>query len=324
MSDKFRIFVATSPFGKTGKKPLELLEETGWEIIHNPFNRRLKGNEVKNFVHEFDAIIAGTELYPAEYLNNGRLKVISRVGIGLDNVPLQHCKDKGITVTYTPDAPSQGVAELTVGNIINLCRYTLPSDHSVREKAWNRFLGFLIQDITIGILGVGRIGKKVIKLLQPFGPNIFACDTCPDEKFGQEYNLKWVNKEELFSRTDMISIHIPNNKKNYHFVDRKTIALMKTGSFLINTSRGPVIDENALCDALSQKHLYGASLDVFEKEPYEGPLTQFDNVVLTAHMGASARTSRFLMELEATEDCIRVLKGEKPFHDAYEENKNDL
>jgi len=227
------------------------------------------------------------------------LKVISRVGIGLDNVPLETCKSLGIAVTYTPSAPSQGVAELTLGNIINLCRQILMSDRSVREGAWNRYMGTLLSEMTIGIVGVGRIGKKVVELLQPFKPKIIGCDLIPDYDFGKKYNLEWDEKEEIFQKGDLVSLHIPYNEKNHHYLDRKTIAQMRTGSYIINTSRGPIVDESAIVDALSQKHLGGAALDVFEKEPYEGILSRFENVVLTAHIGASAKACRYLMELGA-------------------------
>jgi len=318
--DHHRILIATFPFGKTGIKPLEILKSSKWDIIQNPFGRRLKANEVGELIKDIDAIIAGTEPYPKEILQNSKLKVISRVGIGLDNIPLQACKSLGIAVTYTPDAPSQGVAELTIGNILNLCRQILTSDHSVRESAWNRYMGALVSEMTIGIVGVGRIGKKVIELLQPFKPEILGCDLVPDYDFGKKYNIEWVDKEEIFGKSDLISLHIPYNKQNHHYLDRKTISQMKTGSFVINTSRGPILHELALVDALSQKHLGGAALDVFVKEPYEGVLCRFENVVLTAHIGASARACRYLMELGAAEDCIRVLNGEKPLHDAIIEN----
>ena len=319
MKNNYKILIATHPFGKTGRKPLELLEQTGWDLVFNPFGRRLKEGDIAEILEGVDAVIAGTEPYPEEILRNSSVKVISRVGIGLDSVPLKACKDMGIAVTYTPDAPSQAVAELTVGNMINLSRYILPSDHSVRLGAWNRLMGTLIGEMTIGVVGVGRIGKRVIRLLKPFGPKILGCDLAPDNEFGEEYGIEWVDKEALFCRSDMVTLHIPSNKRNIQYLDRPTIALMKTGSFLINTSRGPVVDEEALYDALIQKHLAGAALDVFINEPYEGPLTKVDNVVLTAHIAASARASRYLMELGAVEDCIRVLKGENPANDALTE-----
>jgi D-3-phosphoglycerate dehydrogenase len=321
-----RILITTSPFGKSGNKPVKLLEETGWEIIHNPYGRRLRANEVLDLIQDVDAVIAGTEHYPVDKLkeSNNRLKVISRVGIGLDNVDLKECAQRGIKVTYTPEAPSQAVAELTVANILNLSRFILLSDKSVRAGAWNRYLGKLVREITIGVVGVGRIGKRVIKLLNSFEPNIIATEMKPDHEFSKQYKFTWVSKEELLKKADVVTLHIPNNKRNHHYIDRSALAFMKTGSLLINTSRGGIVDEEALNDALLQHHLGGAALDVFKTEPYEGPLIQHENVVFTAHMGASANESRYFMELGAVEDCIRVLKGEKPEHDAIKENEEEI
>jgi D-3-phosphoglycerate dehydrogenase / 2-oxoglutarate reductase len=322
---KHKILIATYPFGKSGSKPLDLLKKTGWELKFNPYGRRLKAGDIPELIKDVDAVIAGTEPYSIGVLKKSNVKVISRVGIGLDSVPLLDCKKEGIQVTYTPDAPSQGVAELTLANIINLIRYVIPSDHSVRLGAWNRLMGHLVKELTIGIIGVGRIGKRVIKLLQPFDPKILVCDLEPDTEFGEKYNLKWVEKEEIFQASDLISLHIPSNKQNFHYLDRETIALMKTGSYIINTARGPLLDEQALYDALVQGHLAGAALDVFKKEPYEGKLTQLDNVILTAHIAASASASRYLMELGAAEDCIRVLNGEQPQNNALtEENLSNM
>jgi D-3-phosphoglycerate dehydrogenase len=319
-----KILIATYPFAETGKKPLELLEQTGWELKFNPFGRRLKVGDIEEIIEDVDAIIAGTEPYPEEILRRSNVKVISRVGIGLDNVPLKACLEMGMKVTYTPDAPTQGVAELTVGNIINLARHVLPSDRSVREGAWNRIMGVLLSDITIGIIGVGRIGKIVIDLLQPFKPNLLVCDTTPDVEFGEKYNLNWCSREEVFEKSDIVSLHIPGSSANVDYLDRQTISLMKTGSSIINTSRGVIVDEKALYDALIQKHLSGAALDVFKAEPYEGPLSKLDNVIFTAHMAASAKGSRYLMELGAVEDCIRVLNGEEPENDAITEENLSL
>jgi D-3-phosphoglycerate dehydrogenase len=320
MNNKYRILIATYPFAKTGRKPLEILEQIGCEIIHNPYGRRLKEDEVGELIKDVDIVIAGTEQYSIDNLKKSKLKAICRVGIGLDNVPLKECKEFGIQVTYTPDAPSQGVAELTLANIINLSRQILHSDISVRQGAWNRYMGYLLSELTIGIIGIGRIGQRVVKLLQPFEPTILAYDINPNLEFSAKYNIKWVSKEELLKRGDIISLHIPSYPGTKHFINRKAISLMKTGSYLINTSRGAIVDEKALVDAILQKHIGGAALDVFEKEPYEGPLIRMENVVLTAHMGASANASRYLMELGAAEDCIRIMRNEVPAFDAIKDN----
>jgi len=312
-----RILLATWPFGVTGRRPLELLEQTGWELVFNPHQRRLRASDVSNLLVDIDGVIAGTEPYSCETLRNaGRLRVISRVGIGLDSVDLQYCYDNNIQVTFTPDAPSQAVAELALTNILNLLRHVHQSDRSVREGTWNRLIGRLVQEVTIGVIGVGRIGSRVINLLEPFRPTILANDTDPEVYGTPMPNTKWCSLEDIMRTADIITLHIPVGAKNHHFVSRHLIAQMKTGAFLVNTSRGAIVDTEALVDALIQKHLGGVALDVFENEPYEGPLTNLDNTVLTAHIGASARQSRYLMELGATEDCIRVLSGETPNKDA--------
>lgn len=306
-----RILIATHPFGETGRRPLEMLQATGWELVPNPYRRRLKSGEVVKHLADVDAVIAGTEPYTPETLAQAqRLKVIARVGIGLDNVDLGYCREHGIRVTYTPDAPSDGVAELAVANILNLLRHIHESDRSVREHAWNRLMGRLVHEVTIGVLGVGRIGSRVIRLLEPFKAKILACDTDP-ETHAQMLpgNVTWCDADRLFAESDVLTVHIPMNRANRQFVNRERIGHMQTGSMLINTSRGEVLDETALVDALKQRHLGGAAMDVFEKEPYEGSLTRMENVILTAHIGASARESRYLMELGAVENCVMVLEG---------------
>jgi len=317
------ILIATHPFGETGSKPLEILKKTGWKLTFNPLGRRLKSGEVNEMIEGVDGVIAGTEPYDRNTLKNAhRLKVIARVGIGLDGVDLQYCREHQIRVTYTPDPPSDAVAELTVANMLNILRYITESDRSVREQAWNRLMGRLLREVTVGVIGVGRIGSRVIKLLQEFGCDILANDIDPHVVGKKLPNTRWCGLDELLRRSDIISIHIPLNEQNKHFINRKRISIVKTGALFINTSRGAVVDEKALTDALLQRHLGGAALDVFEKEPYEGPLTTMNNVVLTAHIGASTRASRFLMELGAAEDCIRVLKGRKPKYDAVSEIVN--
>jgi D-3-phosphoglycerate dehydrogenase len=323
--EEIRVLLATYPFGATGRRPLELLQQMQWELVDNPFRRRLKPDDVAGLLYNVDGVIAGTEPYNSKTLRNAnRLKVISRVGIGLDSVDLDYCRDNNIQVTYTPDAPSEAVAELTVTNILNLLRHIHQSDRSVRAGAWNRLMGRLVQEITIGVIGTGRIGGKVIRLLESYHPKIFANDTDPNIYGKPMPNTQWCSTEEIVKKSDVITFHIPMSSENFHIVDRRFISNMKTGAFLINTSRGGILDTEALYDALIQNHLGGAALDVYENEPYQGPLTRLDNVVLTAHIGASARQSRYLMELGAAEDCIRVLNGEEPYNDALEHTFGNL
>jgi len=304
------ILIVTYPFGQCGDKPVKLLEETGWNLKYSSLGRRLKGDEVKEMLIGMDAVIAGTEPYTKEtieYADN--LKVISRAGIGLDNVDYEACKKKNILIANTPEAPSDAVADLTVAQIFNLLRGLYISNKSVKDGRWERITGLSIKQIKIGILGVGRIGGRVINRLKPFGANIIACDINPDKNIER---VTWVDHATLFKESDLVSIHIPLSKKNYHFVGMDLLSRMKEGSYLINTSRGSVLNERDLESCIENKHLAGAALDVFEKEPYEGVLTEFDNVLLTAHMASSDTRSRYLMELGAVENCIKLLNGEIP------------
>ena len=314
------IQVTTYPFGSSGSRPREVLECGAFDVRYNPHGRRLKASEVADLVADAHAIVAGTEPYTAEVIARARrLEVIARVGVGLDNVDLQACLDRGIEVTYTPEAPADAVAELTVGHILALLRFVHQSDRSVRERAWNRFLGYLVRERTIGILGVGRIGSRVARLLQPFQPQLVGCDTDPARAAMIDVPMRWVGMDELFATCDLVSVHVPLTDETRRLVAAPQLQAMREGSFLVNTSRGGVVDEFAVADALRSGRLAGAALDVFAVEPYEGALIEHDNVILTAHMGASAHQSRYLMELGAAEDCVRVLQGQAPRHRAVED-----
>ena len=288
------ILVVTYPFGLCGDKPIKLLEETGWNIHYSSLGRRLKGDEVRDMLKGMDAVIAGTEPYNKETIELAKdLKVISRVGIGLDNVDYQACVNQGIQIANTPSAPSDAVADLTVAQMLNLLRGLHISNQSVKDGRWKRITGLSIRQIKIGILGTGRIGKRVIDRLKPFGANILVHDTKPTLISG----VYPVDKDTLFKECDLVSVHIPLNDKNYHFVGMEEFGMMKEGSYFINTSRGSVINERDLESCLLNKHLAGAALDVFEKEPYDGCMTSMDNVLLTAHIASSDRLSRYHMEL---------------------------
>ncbi|KKM12851.1 hypothetical protein LCGC14_1719740 [marine sediment metagenome] len=312
------ILVTTHPFGSYNKEPINMLTETRWNVCYNSLGRRLKYDEVKDMLKNMDGVIAGTELYNRESIQCApNLKVISRVGIGFDNIDLDVCKERGIRVTYTPEAPSDAVADLTVAQIINLLRGVHLSDKSIRNGKWERILGLLISEVNIGVLGVGRIGSRVVERLKPFFPkNIFTCDIHPNEYIE---GVIWENKDDLFKKSDLVTIHIPLSERNRHYVSLNEMGMMKRGSYLINTSRGAILNEEDLVVCLENKHLAGAALDVFEKEPYDGILKKFDNIIFTAHIGASAKRSRFLMEKRAAEDCIRVLNNQSPLRPVVED-----
>ncbi len=307
-----RILLATFPFGQADGEVRDILLRDGHTLIENPYGRRLRSGEVGQLIADCDAVIAGTEPYQRDELSQslGKLKLISRVGVGLDSIDLNFCKKHGIHVAYTPDAPTQAVAELTIHHMLSLCRNTFQSHRSVIDLSWKRQMGSLLSERKIGILGLGRIGKRTCKLLQPFGVTLWACDILPDVEFSELYGIKLCSHDELFSACDLISIHIPLNEQNYHFVGHKYLRMMSDGSLIVNTSRGPVIDEGALIACLQTGKLKGAALDVFSREPYMGPLRYLPNVILSAHIGASTRATRRQMELGAAKAVIAFSRSQ--------------
>ena len=304
------ILVTVYPFGTCGNKPIDLLRDTGWNVIFNPLDRRLKDSEVMDMLRGVDAVIAGTETYDRNTIQYAKyLKVISRSGIGLDSIDYEACKEKNIIVANTPDAPSDAVADLTIAQIFNLLRGIHISNKAIERGEWKRITGLSIKQIKIGILGVGRIGRRVIDRLKPFDANILACDINDDIDVD---GVTWVDKDTMFRECDLVSVHIPLGKKNHHCVGINELKMMKKGSYIINTSRGSVLDEKALESCLADNYLGGAALDVFETEPYIGIMQEMDNVILTAHHASSDRLAKYLMELGAVENCIKILEGGKP------------
>jgi D-3-phosphoglycerate dehydrogenase len=306
------IAVNTYPFGECGDKPLNLLRQSNRSLWFNK-TERMRPEAVLDASRHASGIIAGTEPYTREILEQcENLRVLARVGVGFDSVDLAACRELGITATYTPDAPSLGVAELTIGLMLDLLRGITRSHIDVSDGLWNRGIGTLVGENAIGVLGVGRIGKHVVRLLSQFHPAaILGCDVAPDYTFGGEYGVEWVGRKELFRRADLVTIHVPLNSSTVGLVGISELSHMNCG-LLVNTARGPIVDEHDLLYALDQGLLKGYASDVFTQEPYTGPLIGRKDVILTAHIAASARRTRFLMELGAAEDCLAVLNGGQP------------
>lgn len=231
------------------------------------------------------------------------LKVIARVGTGLDSVDLAAAKQLGISVLNTPDAPTKAVAELTVAHILGLLRHLSKADRQIRSGVWKGLMGSLLETKTVGLVGFGRIGKRVATLLSAFGASVIISDA--QVKASDFQNLEL---DELCAKADVLSLHLPYNESTHHIINEKRINLMKKGSYIVNISRGGLIDETMLLGALKSGHIAGAALDCFEQEPYEGELRNLENVQITAHMGSYARETRDLMEQEASNLLVNALR----------------
>jgi D-3-phosphoglycerate dehydrogenase len=258
-------------------------------------------------------LIASTEPITAEAMDAAPdLRLITRVGIGLDNVDLIAARDRNIAVSYTPDAPSPAVAELTIGLMFDLLRGISRADRLMHSGVWARLLGRRLDGLTVGILGVGRIGRRVIQILSSAFPNttILANDLVPDHSLGKTCRVQWVDKKTIYSMSDIITIHLPLTKDTRNLITEREIGRMKASASLINTSRGGIVDEAALASALTAGRLRGAAIDVFEEEPYSGVLTSVEQCILTCHMGSMSEDCRSAMEREAVEDVLRFVRGE--------------
>lgn len=306
-----RVLITTIPFGEVARRPLELLDQAGVDYVINPIGRKLRESELADLIGDVDVLIAGTEPITARVMERApRLRLISRVGIGLDSVDLVAARQRNILVSYTPDAPAPAVAELVVGLILSALRRIPNADRGMRNGVWHRFMGRRLENLTVGVIGVGRVGKRVIRHLAGFGSRILANDLEPDLDFGGKHDVQWVEKEQLYRESDIITLHLPLTPLSTNLVTARELCMMKSDALLINTSRGNMIDERALTGALQNNRLGGAAIDVFQQEPYSGPLANLDNCVLTCHMGSMSEDCRLRMEVEATEEALRFIKGE--------------
>lgn len=301
-----KVFVSTHPFSSTSKEPMKLLQENNFDVKLNPFEHKMTSHELAKEIKDSEILIAGTEKITEEVFQNApKLKLISRVGIGLDGVDFELCKKYGVRVAYTPDAPTMAVAELCVAMILDLARQITITDKNIRVGVWKRHMGTLLYGKTIGIFGMGRIGKSLVHLLSSFNVKFLVHDINPDIAFGRLYNVNFVSKEEVLKNSDVISVNIPLKKDTLDYITSKELSLMEPHAIVINTARGGIINENDLYDALKEKIIAGAAVDVFEEEPYSGKLIELENCLLTCHMGASTIDSRTDMEVQAVEEAIR-------------------
>ena len=307
-----KTLITTVPFGDKNPLPLELLKNAGIDYLINPHNKKLTEDELADLVTDFDVVIAGTEPITKKVMTRAsKLKLISRVGIGLDNVDLFAAKKRGIKVSYTPDAPTPAVVELTIGMMLSLLRYIHVSNSQMHQGQWYRYYGRRLSEVAIGIIGVGRIGMGVLRHIQGFNsPSILLNDVIPNQKHIANASLEWAEKERIYQEADIISLHLPLTRLTKNMIRKEHLLSMKKDALVINTSRGGIINEVDLYEVMQTGHLSGVAIDVFEDEPYDGPLKEIERCLLTSHMGSMSIDCRSRMEIEATEEAVRMIVGQ--------------
>jgi D-3-phosphoglycerate dehydrogenase len=307
-----KALITTIPFGIKNRLPLELLESENIKYTINPYNKKINENQLTELIPDYDFLIAGTEIISKKVLKAAsKLKLISRVGIGLDGIDLNIARAQGIKISYTPDAPAKAVSDLTIGLMINLLRNVHVSNTKMHNGEWERLYGKRLGEVKIGIIGIGRIGAGVLGRLQGFGCNkILVNDIDPKKHLETIFNIEWCEKEKIFKDADIISLHVPLTSKTKNMIGIKELEMMKSDATLINTARGGIINEDDLYRVMTKGHLSGSAIDVFENEPYAGPLKNIDRCLLTSHMGSMSVDCRSRMEIEATEEVVRFKKKE--------------
>lgn len=271
------ILATTSSFGKTTSNLPEKLKKHRLELVKNPFGRKLTVKELIQLLDEHKPIglLAGTEPITRSILElaKGYLKVISRVGVGWDNIDRQAAQEFGVKVYRTEGVLNQSVVELTIGLILAALRNITLQDREIRAELWEKHMGGLLKGKVLGLIGYGAIGQKVGDLVNAFGARILFSDLCTKD----DARATCVAKEELLRKADIVSIHADGSEC---IIGQEELEKCKQGVIVINTVRGGLIDEEALCTALQSGKVAYACLDVFDQEPYSGPLTQLENVIM--------------------------------------------
>jgi D-3-phosphoglycerate dehydrogenase len=312
---KCRLLVTPTSYGKNDQRLKAELESQVAEVIYNPTGKPLSSAEVNHLLPGVDGYIAGLDTIDRNALANAdRLKVIARYGVGVDAVDLDACREKGIIVTNTPGANSASVAELTLALILALARQIPEAVSATRQGRFPRLAGISLVGKTIGLLGLGAIGRQVACRLSGFDCSILAYDPQPDMVFAHQHEIQVVPMAELLGYSDFVSLHLPLLPETRLMVDDQFLSQMKPGAYLINTARGELMDEAALLRALLSGRLSGAALDVFEKEPPDPdhPLLKLSQVIAIPHLGAQTDGAINAMGWMAFHDCLAVLRGEGP------------
>jgi D-3-phosphoglycerate dehydrogenase len=312
-----RVFVSALSFGRYSSEPRELLENAGHEVLLNPMGRPLTEDELAGFVADCEALIVGVDPVTEQVLKTGKkLKVVAKHGVGVDNIDLRAAKSLGITVTNVPGSNSEAVADFTFGLLLAVTRQINTADAALRQGTWKRLVGPELYQKTLGILGLGAIGKGVARRARGFSMRVLAYDICWDEAFVREHQVEQASLEQVFKKSDFVSLHLPLLPSTEKIINSKTLALMKPTAYLINAARGELVDENALYNALVAGRLAGAALDAFSQEPPPpaNPLLTLPNVVVTPHIGAYSFEANRNMGLGAARNVLAVLSGGEPLN----------
>jgi len=303
-----RILVTLSSFCEDDAAPRRLLEASGLPFAENTSGRRMAPEEILAAGRDWIGLVAGVEPYTAATLAQlPHLACISRVGVGTDSIDRRYAEAHGIAVRNTPDAPVPAVAEMAVALMLDVLKLLTYHTALMRARQWKKRTGSMLAGRTVGLVGVGRIGRAVAERLVAFGVTLLGADPAPDAAWAGRVGLRYVGLADLLASVDVVSLHASRPAAEGPLLGPAEIGRMKRGAVLINTARGHLVDASALEAALRSGALAGAGLDVYPEEPYAGGLCDLDTVVLTPHVATLTRETRVRMETEAVQNLLEEL-----------------
>ena len=302
--EKITIAIGPSSFGKASSEPLDRLRDAGVLFRLNPYGRTLNEAEIREHLQGVDGLIAGLEPLNESVLSScPQLKAIARVGTGMDNVDTLTAERLAIKVSNTPDAPTEAVAEMTIAALLSIGRGIIPANQSLHAGKWKKTIGFGLNGLRVLVVGFGRIGRKVCEHLNHFQANVMVADPFVDPSLLPP-TVTPISMKEGLRLAEVVSIHVSGSEE---ILGSAEFELMTRGAIVLNCSRGSVVNEPALIQALESGVVAGGWLDVFAEEPYHGKLQEYPQMILTPHMCSYSRQCRVMMETQAVENLLRDL-----------------
>lgn len=305
-----KVLITSNSFASCDPKAFELLVEAGYEVIPNPCGRLLNEDELIEWIKDVDAVILGTEVLNKNVIDAAKnLKIVSRYGVGLDKVDVEYLKEKGIKLTITQNANTNSVADHAVGLMLASAHSICRSDRNLRNHIWEKPISHDLYQSTVGVIGLGAIGKAVVKRLHGFDCKVLGYDIAYDEEFMKQYKVQASTIDEIFKASDFITLHVPALECFTPLIDKEAISKMKKDVIIVNAARAKLIDRDALVDALDNNDIYAIATDVHYKEPEVDPeLLKSQTSVFTPHLAASSYGSINTMSLYAAMNVIDFFK----------------
>lgn len=305
-----KVLVTPRSFAKNDNTPLQLLQQHGVEVLQNPTGGIMTQEQMKQHIAGCQGVIIGVDPLGADVLAAAPdLKVVSKYGVGVDNIDLNYCKAHGIQVTRTVGANSQAVADYAFALMLGLSRKIIDIDHRCRKGDWSKVTTLDVAGARLGLLGLGAIGKQMVQRAKGFGMEVWAYDIFWDEGYAAANGICKAVVNDICRECDIISLHLPLTPETKHIIGKEQIALMKPTAALINTARGGLIDDDALLQALQVGRIAGAGLDAFAQEPPENPAWfNLNNVIIGSHCAASTVGASNQMSLMAAENLLHAMQ----------------